>query len=89
MENSELIKIVEFIQGAYNRTLNPSEIRLLKEELQGYDYEEFIRSLKYPLLKKVDYFTIQGLHKIVEDDKDLRHLRDSLGIKGFEELYEN
>lgn len=89
MENSELIKIVEFIQGAYNRTLNPSEIRLLKEELNGYDYDLFMTSLKYPLLKKVDYFTIQALHKVIEDDKGLQHLRDSLEIKSFEELYEN
>ena len=89
MEDKELIKVIEFLQGAYNRQLNKNEIKLIKEELKDYDYEKFINNLKFPLLKKVEYFTVRELHKIVEDDKDLQHLRDSLGIKSFEELYEN
>lgn len=89
MEDKELIQVIEFLQASYNRQLNNSEIKLLKEELKDYDYEKFINNIKFPLLKKVDYFTIQALHKIVEDDKDLQHLRDSLGIKSFEELYDN
>lgn len=89
MEDKELEKVIAFIEGNYNRTRTGKEIVALKEELKDYDYEKFINNLKFPLLKKVEYFTVQALHKIVEDDKDLQHLRDSLGIKSFEELYEN
>jgi len=89
MEEKDLVKVIEFIQGAYNRTLSTEEIKVLQTELKGYDYQKFMDNLKFPLLKKVDYFTVQALHKIIQDDIDLQHLRDSLGIRRFEELYEN
>ena len=89
MEKEDFNKIVEFIQGNYNRELSRQELKVLKEELKNYDYERFMNNLKFPLLNKVDYFTVQALHKIILDDIDLQHLRDSLGIKRFEELYEN
>ena len=88
MEEKDLVKVIEFIQGAYNRTLSTEEIKVLQTELKGYDYQKFMDNLKFPLLKKVDYFTVQALHKIIQDDIDLQHLRDSLGIRRFEELYE-
>ena len=89
MEDKELIKTIEFIQGAYNRTLTAPEIKLLKEELKDYDYNKFIEKLKFPLLKKVDFFTVASLHKIIEEDQELERFKQSLGIKSFDELYEN
>lgn len=89
MDNDNLEKVVEFIEGAYNRKLEIAEIKLLKEELKDYTYESFMENIKYPLLKKVDYFKVQALHKIIEEDKELQDLKESLGIKSFDELYEN
>lgn len=89
MDREDFNKIIEFIEGNYNRTLNKQELIALKRELKNYDYQKFIDNLSFPLLKKVDYFTVQALHKIVLDDIDLQHLRDSLGVKSFNELYEN
>lgn len=89
MEDKELIKTIEFIQGAYNRTLTAPEIKLLKEELKDYDYNKFIENLKFPLIKKVDFFTVASLHKIIEEDQELERFKQSLGIKSFDELYEN
>lgn len=89
MDKEDFNKIVIFLQGQYNRELNKQELVVLREELKDYTYEKFMNNLKFPLLKKVDYFTVQALHKIILDDIDLQHLRDSLGIESFEELYEN
>lgn len=89
MNNDDLEKVVEFIEGAYNRKLEVAEIKLLKRELKDYTYESFMENLEYPLLKKVDYFKVQALHKIIEEDKELQELKDRLGIKSFDELYEN
>lgn len=89
MEDDDLIKVVDFIEGYYNRKLEVKEIKAIKEELKGYDFEKFINNLKFPLLKKAEYFKVQALHRIVEEDKELQDLKDSLGIKSFDELYEN
>ena len=89
MEDKELIKTIEFIQGAYNRNLTSPEIKLLKEELKGYDYDKFMENIKFPLLKKVEYFTVASLHKIIEDDKELEEFKKHLGITSWEELYDN
>lgn len=89
MNEDDLENVVEFIEGAYNRKLEIAEIKLLKDELKDYTYESFMENIKYPLLKKVDYFKIQALHKVIEEDKELQDLKDRLGIKSFDELYEN
>lgn len=89
MNNDDLEKVVEFIEGAYSRKLEVAEIKLLKRELKDYTYESFMENLECPLLKKVDYFKVQALHKIIEEDKELQDLKDRLGIKSFDELYEN
>lgn len=89
MEDKELIKTIEFIQGAYNRTLTAPEIKLLKQELKGYDYDKFMENIKFPLLKKVEYFTVASLHKIIEEDKELEEFKKHLGIESWDELYDN
>ena len=89
MEDDDLVKVVDFIEGYYNRKLDVKEIKIIKEELKDYDYEKFMANIKFPLLKKVEYFTVQKLYQIIEDDRELEAFKEHLGIKSFEELYEN
>lgn len=89
MDDNDLYKTIKFIEGYYNRKIENNEIVALKDELKDYTYETFLSELKYPLLKKVDYFKVQALHRIIEDDKELQDLKERLEIKSFDELYEN
>ena len=89
MLKEDFNKIVDLIEGSYNRELNRKELVLLKDELKDYTYESFVENIKFPLFKKVEYFTIQRLHQIVEEAKELQDLKDRLGIKSFDELYDN
>jgi hypothetical protein len=89
MIKEDFNKIVEYIEGAYNRNLDKKELILLKDELKDYTYESFMSELKFTLLKKVEYFTIQKLYKVIEENQELQELKSRLGIKSFDELYEN
>ena len=89
MEDRELIKVAEFIEGFYNRKLEKSELIVMRDELKDYDYDKFMRNIKFPLTKKVRYFNLRELANIIEQDKELDHLRDSLNISNFDELFEN
>ena len=89
MNKTDGQKIIEFIEGYYHRKLEQGEIKTLAEELKNYDYQKFMDNLKFPLLKKVDFFTVASLHKIIEEDQELERFKQSLGIKSFDELYEN
>lgn len=82
-------RVIEFIEGYYHRKLETSEIKALAEELKDFDYESFINNFKFPLLKKVDYFTIAKLHQIILEYKELENLKQNLGIRSFDELYAN
>lgn len=82
-------KVIEVIEGYYHRKLEPAEIKALSEELKDWNFEMFEKELKYPLLKKIEYFSVAQLHKIIEGYKQLEELKKRLGIKSFEELYEN
>lgn len=82
-------KTIEFLEGYYHRKLEKTEIIVLSEELRDFTYDSFMEEIKFPLLKKVEYFTVAQLHKIVEESKELVRFRESLGIKSFDELYEN
>lgn len=89
MDDKDFIKIIEFIQGAYNRILSNSEIKIIKDELKDITYKEFIESIKTTLLAKADYFTVQGLHKVADDYREAREWLQRAGLKSFDELYEN
>ena len=82
-------KLIEFIEGYYHRKLEPNEIKALAEELKDYDYDKFTENIKFPLLKKVEYFTVSNLHKIIEEDKELQEFKKHLGIQSWNEIYEN
>lgn len=89
MSKTEMMKVARFIQAYYNRDLKEDELRALEHELADISMENFINDIKLPLLKKVDYFTMAQLHKLIEDFKELEELKRHLGIKSFDELYEN
>ena len=82
-------KVIEYLEGYYRVKLNPEEIKLLSEELTDYNYESFKIRLLYPLLKKVSFFTISELHKVIEEDKQIQEYKQRLGIQNFDEIYEN
>lgn len=82
-------KVIEYLEGYYRVKLNPEEIKLLSEELTDYDYESFKSRLLFPLLKKVSFFTISELHKVIEEDKQIQEYKQRLGIQNFDEIYEN
>lgn len=82
-------KVIEYLEGYYRVKLNPEEIKLLSEELTDYNYESFKSRLLFPLLKKVSFFTISELHKVIEEDKQIQEYKQRLGIQNFDEIYEN
>lgn len=89
MEDKELIKVAEFIEGFYNRKLEKSELIVMRDELKSYNYDKFVRNIKYPLTRKVRFFNVRELSNIIQEDKELDHLRDSLNLDDFDELFEN
>jgi len=89
MTEKDLVKVVKFINGYYSRELQENEIIALKRELKDFDYETFKNNLEYPLLRKVEYFSVAQLHKIIEDYRELEKMKEHFGIKSFDELYEN
>lgn len=90
MDKTEFKKVIDFIQGYYNRTLSEAELKALKEELKYYkNYDDFAEKSRFSLLKKVEYFTVAKLHQVIQEDKELKELKDSLGIKCFDEIYDN
>lgn len=89
MEDKELARVIDFIEGYYSRKLDSNEIKAIKFELKDFNFEKFHKELSFPLLKKVEYFTVAQLHKIIEEYKDLQAMKSDLGINSFEELYEN
>lgn len=82
-------RVIEVIEGYYHRKLENSEIKALAEEMKDFTYEMFEQHLKFPLLKRIDYFTIAKLHQLIEEYRELEKLKHSLGISSFDELYEN
>ncbi len=82
-------KIVNFIEGYYHRKLEKNEIIALAEEVKEYSFDDFMKNFSSQLLRKVEYFTVAQLHMIIQDYKELQKMKNSLGIKSFDELYEN
>lgn len=82
-------KLVDFIEGYYHRKLEKNEILALAEEVKDFTFDEFIENIKFPLLKKVEFFLVAQLHKIIEEYKEMQKFKESLGINSFDELYEN
>lgn len=88
MNKTEGQKIVEFIETYYHRKLEGNEITAISKELKDFTFDDF-ENIKVQLLKKVDYFTVSQLHKIIQEYKELNEMKKHFGIINFEELYEN
>ncbi len=90
MSDNDLEQVISFIENYYSTLLTDDQIILIKEELEGYTFTEFLKRIKKPLLKEVNYFTVAGLHRIVEDDKRAKRWLDQFtGIDTWEDLYAN
>ncbi len=89
MEDKELARVIDFIEGYYSRKLDSNEIKAIKFELKNFDFEKFHKELSFQLLKRVEYFSVAQLHKIIDEYKKIQKFKESLGINSFDELHEN
>ena len=89
MNKAEVKEVARFIQAYYNRELKEDEIRAIEIEVSDLSMNDFIENIKFPLLKKVEFFSVAQLHKIIEEYKELEEMKRHLGIKSWDELYEN
>ena len=89
MIDTELIKVARWVNGYYHRELTEDEIIAIKRELADITYPEFKEHIEFSLLKKVDYFTVQALHKIIEDFREMRNWLKESNLNSFNDLYEN
>lgn len=89
MNEADLKKVIDFIETYYNTHLTDNQILAINEELKGYTYDSFIENIKTPLLIAVDYFTVAGLHRIIENDKKADEYLKRSGKKSWNEFYAN
>ncbi len=89
MEDKEVVRVVDFIEGYYSRKLDSNEIKAIKFELKNFDFEKFHKEISFQLLKKVEYFNVSALHRIIDEYKELEAFKQHLGINSFDELFEN
>lgn len=89
MNKADLVKTKNFIETYYNKTLNDNEIIALSRELQDYTYDDFKNDIQKPLLISVEYFTIAGLHRIIENNNRAREFLKRSGKTSWYEFYAN
>lgn len=89
MTRDEFKQAMNSIEGYYHRALEDNEVSALYDELQNLTYETYKSDIEFPLLKKIEYFTVAGLHRIIEEYNGLEEMKRHLGIKSWDELYEN
>ena len=90
MEKQEFERIVDYIEGMYHRKLETKELKVLKGEVNFCkDFEEFKNKFAFTLLKRVEYFTVQQLHQLIEERKETENFLKLNGLNSFDELYEN
>ena len=89
IDKADLLKTKNFIETYYNKTLNDNEIIALSRELKDYTYEDFKNDIQKPLLISVEYFTIAGLHRIVENNNKTKEFLKRSGKTRWEEFYAN
>ena len=71
-----------------NKKFTPEEYKTGYEMLKDYTTEQFDEFIEL-MLKKMEYFSLANLKKIIEDVENTEKLRKSLGLKTWDELYEN
>lgn len=67
MEDKDFNKIISFITTYYCRKLTDNEILAIKGELKNITYKQFEESIKEPLLDRISFFTVVGLHNVIND----------------------
>ena len=82
-------RILDYLEGMYSRKLSDKEVLVLDDMLSNETLESFKNKYEFVLAKKVDYFTPAKMQQLIDEDKGLQHLRESLGVNSFNELYEN
>lgn len=82
-------KTINFIETYYKTKLSDNEKIALSRVLKDYTYESFKTDIQKPLLIGVEYFTIAGLHRIVENNNKTREFLKRSGKTGWEEFYAN
>lgn len=82
-------KILDYIEGMYSKKLSDKEIFVLNKMLKNETLESFIEKYEFVLTKRVEYFTPAKMKQLIEENKELQELKNRLGIKSFDELYEN
>lgn len=90
MSDEDLEKVINFLESYYSISLTDNQLLAIKEELESYTFTEFLQRIKQPLLKEVNYFTVAGLHRVIEADKRAKEwLNQFTGIDSWEDLYAN
>ena len=88
MNNKDLIKIIECIELYFNRKLKELEIIEIEKILKDYSYKTFCEEIKNTLLLSKS-FSLNELHRIVENNRiAMRFLHES-GKKSWEDFYCN
>ena len=88
MNNKDLIKIIECIEVYFDRKLKELEIIELEKILKDYTYQSFCDEIKNTLLLSKS-FSLNELHRIVNNNKvAMRFLQES-GKKSWEDFYCN
>lgn len=82
-------KTIDFIEGYYHRKLDKNEIMALAEELKDFSFEDFMKNIRFPLLERVQFFTVAQLHKIIEEHKELEEMKKHYNVKNWDDLYDN
>ena len=88
MKKNEFIKIINFIEGYYGRSLSKNELISLKEELKDCSYSFFIENIKDNLLKS-QYFTVAEVHRLKQNIIDSEEFLRRTGLKSWNDLYVN
>lgn len=89
IDKADLLKTKNFIETYYNKALNDNEIIALSRELKNYTYDDFKNDIQKPLLISVEYFTIAGLHRIIENNNRAKEFLKKSGKKSWDEFYAN
>lgn len=82
-------KTVNFIETYYKVKLTDNEKLALSRELKDYTYDDFKNDIQKPLLISVEYFTIAGLHRIIENNNRAREFLKRSGKTDWYEFYAN
>ncbi len=78
----------ELDNNGQNKKFTPEEYKAGYELLEKYTVEQFDEFIEL-MLKKMEYFSLANLKKIIDETEDTEKFRESLGLQSWDELYEN